>query len=354
VPRRWRWTSALRLCGAAPLLAALLAGCEPVRKALAPPAIVSDAANLVEPSQRAAIEEQHALLRADYGIDYRVETARGVGDLDRYAVERFASLSVGSAGRGGRGLLLVIDAESDELRVEVGRALEGAFPDAFVAYVEQRQMVPFFRAGRVGDGVLATTELLVGRLQREVARGGLGELPTHGSAGGGARTRARIDEPADRPARAAADVTAAETPEATVARYLSAMRARNADPQLDLYSSASRDLLAGMVMTPAQMDTLVETYRECRAEPARLDPTGSRAVLRHPLAQRRCAPWFLVREGARWRLDLATSWAVVRFGRDNSWHFARDVGHPYEFAFDDWRFDRNGFAREEPMNRRSP
>jgi uncharacterized membrane protein YgcG len=68
-----------------------------------------------------------------------------------------------------RGLLLVIDA--DQVRLEVGYTLEGVLPDAFAAYVEHRQMVPFFERGRVADGILSTTELIVTRAQMDnVAR----------------------------------------------------------------------------------------------------------------------------------------------------------------------------------------
>jgi hypothetical protein len=139
------------------------------------------------------------------------------------------------------------------------------------------------------------------------------------------------------------DVLAGDTPEATAAAYLDAMRARNSDPRLDLYSAETRTMLARWVVTPAQMETLVRTYRGCRAEPARIDPSGERAVVRYPAAARGCAPWFLTREAGRWRLDLATAASAIRFGRDNSWHFAPGAEHPYAFAFADWTLDRNGY-----------
>jgi uncharacterized protein len=340
VSGRWGSTSARAIA-----LVLLAASATFAIRAARAPEIVRDAAGLLAPEQRRAIAEQHAFLRRDHGIDYRVETLRGAGDLDRVAVERFEALAVGSAGRGERGLLLVIDADADEVRLEVGYGLEGAFPDAFVAWVEQRQMVPFFQARRVGYGILAATELVVARAQEESARGGFAELPVAGSGGGGARTRARIGEPPEPPSHPAQDVAPGDTPEATVAAYLEAMAARNPNPDLALYSAATRAMLAGWVMTPAQMDTLSRTYRDCAAEPVRLDPTGTRAVIRHPATERRCAPWFLVREDGHWRLDLATASAAIRFGRSNAWHFAAGAAHPYAFAFEDWRFDRNGFPQ---------
>jgi len=100
------------------------------------------------------------------------------------------------------------------------------------------------------------------------------------------------------------------------------------------------------VMTPAQMDNLVSTYHHCQAQPTRFDDQGSRAVIRYPVAQRHCAPWFFQRDGDVWQLDLTMMSQAVRFGRDNSWHFDPSVHHPYEFGFADWRFDEKGYPFE--------
>jgi len=104
-------------------------------------------------------------------------------------------------------------------------------------------------------------------------------------------------------------------------------------------------MLADRVVTPAQMDAINRTYRSCRPEPTRVDARGRRAVIRYGVEQRRCAPWLLVREDDRWRLDLVESQRAIRFGAGNAWHFAERPEGPYAFAFSDWRLDRNGFPR---------
>jgi uncharacterized protein len=80
---------------------------------------------------------------------------------------------------------LVIDADQDLVRLEVSYALVGAFPDAFVAYVEQRQMAPFFERGRVADGILATTEMIVTRAQNAAANAGFESEAWIAGSGGG-------------------------------------------------------------------------------------------------------------------------------------------------------------------------
>jgi uncharacterized protein len=204
-------------------------------------------------------------------------------------------------------------------------------------------MVAFFRAGRVADGILAATELIVTRAQEAEARHAFVAPSREGAAGGGAAARAAFGAGPDGSFRSGPDVAARETPQETVAGYLEAMRARNGNPSLELYSRETREILRDWVVTAAQMDAVVRAYRRCRADPARLDEAGRRAVVRYPVDERQCTPWFLVREEDRWQLDLATSQRVLRFGAGNAWHFALGADHPYGFAFSDWRFDSRGF-----------
>lgn len=306
------------------------------------PAPVMDGAGLLSGDQRAAIEAQHRFLLADHDVDYRVVTVSGSENLDLLAAKRFAELDVGAGSRAGRGLLLVIDAARDEVRLEVGRSLEGNFPDGFVAYVERRQLVPFFRAGRVGDGVLAATELLVGRIQGERTHMAWNDGDAdRGSAGGGARAPAEIGRGDDGALRRGPAVAASATPEGTVRAYLDAMRARNGSADLDLYSPATRVFLRERVLTAAQMDSVSRTYRACHPDAARI--SGSRAVIRYAPRERVCAPFFLLLEDGRWRLDLEAASRVLHFGRSNAWRIERSVPSPYAFAFEDWKFDVHGF-----------
>jgi uncharacterized protein len=314
----------------------------------APPDLVLDEAKLFSAEQEQTLSEFHRYLASDHDIDYRVVTGRGFADINRRAVETFAALDVGRSQTAGRGLLLMIDAEADRVRLEVGYSLEGIFPDAFIAYVEARQMVPFFRAERVADGVLATSELIIDRVQRAKAGGGYeGEVWLPGSGGAGATRQAEIGAGYRRPEARVQTVTGAgRSPAETLKRYLRAMAAHDAQPDLPLYTPETRAMLAGWVMTRAQMDNLVDSYRRCGASTERRDAAGDFAVIRYPIADRHCAPWFFRRVGAEWQLDLAVMQSAIRFGRNNAWRLVPEVRHPYGFAFDDWHFDSSGFPRD--------
>ena len=107
----------------------------------APPSGVTDTAGLLTPEQRIAISVQHEQLLRDHDVDYRVDVANDAGDLLVYGVRRFRELEVGSRSQSQRGLLLVLDPSQGRVRVEVGQNLEGVFSDAFVAYLETRQLL---------------------------------------------------------------------------------------------------------------------------------------------------------------------------------------------------------------------
>ena len=307
-----------------------------------PPPFVRDQAQLLTEQQARTIAMHHAYLLKDHDIDYRVVSVRNGGDINRYAEATFDELRVGSLSRNGRGLLLVIDAGQDRIRLEVARALEGAFPDIFVAYIERDQMVPFFRVGRIADGVLATTELIVTRAQQ--ARAGREFEPDSlapETAGGGAANPAEISRGAS-PQRARPDASAATSPQATLAVYLAAMREHNVRADLDLYTADTRAMLGRWVVTPAQMENLYKTYSGCAPEAARIDESKRYAVIRYAADERLCSPWFFRWEHDRWRLDLVTPQRAIRFGRNNAWRLVAPIAE-YVFAFDDWAFDRSGY-----------
>lgn len=310
-----------------------------------PDAWVDDRAALLSAAQRAGVAQYHAALRAAHDIDYRVLTLERAGDVNVDAYRYFEAADVGARSAGGRGLLLVVDTAADRVRLEVSTSLEGVYTDAFTAYVQNRQMVPFFRTGRVADGILATTELIVTRAQE--AEAGNAFLPPMDSEarGGGATARARIGagaptRPEPGPAMPGLD-PAGLGPLDVVALYHAAMAARDARTDSALYSAATVRMLGDRVMTPAQMDHVARTYAGCAVNGVRI--RDELAVVRYGVSQRQCAPYFLRLEDAAWRLDLAAMSATIGFNHENEWHFRLPVPERYRFALDGWRLDRNGF-----------
>lgn len=304
------------------------------------PELVEDRVGLLADAERERLGDHHALLRADHGIDYRVVIGREFGDLDRFAVDYFRRHELDAGGNAGRGLLLVLDVAANEVRLEVGYGLEAVFVDAFVAYLEARQMTEFFAVGRVADGILASTELIVA--QAETAGGEV--LPAlAGSGGAGARMPARLGEGVAAPSETQVEAGDSASPRDVLAAYRHAMQQRNDNPELAIYGRETRRMLADWVMTPAQMDNMAQSLAACPIARELTAADGRRVVLLAPLAERRCPPYFFIREGQAWRLDLAGMMQVVRFGRDNRWRLEVEALGPYGFGFEALALDANGY-----------
>lgn len=303
---------------------------------------VADHTSLLDQNELDRITRFHDYLLADHDIDYRIVIDRNIDDINQFAARYFRDRKVGAASNSGLGLLLVLDPQANEVRLEVSYALESTYTDAFVAYVEHRQMTEFFAANRISDGILATTELLITRATN--AANGL-DPTTEGwaaaSGGGGARVNARIGEgPAGRQDDDVA-TEEGESPRDVLDRYQQAMKDRNNNPRLSIYSKQTREMLGQRVMTPAQMDNVAKSLSRCK--PEKLFRRNNRAVLRYPIEARTCSPYFFLREDDQWHLDFTVMINAIRFGRNNEWRLVPGYTGPYGFAFADLRFDRNGY-----------
>ena len=306
-----------------------------------PHEMVIDEASLFDEREIDALADYHAYLLAEYGIDYRILTTGDGGDVNRLANRTYRDRKVGSHSKQGRGLLLVIDTASQHVRLEVGVSLEAVYVDAFIAYIERDQMLPFFRQQRLADGILATTEMIITRAQNaEQNRSYQDELWFTGSAGAGATTSIVT---ASMRQTSQDQIESGLSPRETLQAYAEAMASTNLRPDLGIYTMETRRLLADWVVTPAQADNAARSIRQCGNAVTLTSENGQFAVMRYPVEKRQCNPYFFRLDVDRWQLDLATMQRAIRFGRSNQWHFQPGMDHPYNFGFTDWRFDNNGY-----------
>jgi len=220
---------------------------------------VDDRGGLLKTEQLIHLNNYHHLLLRNLNIHFQLTIlAESPDDPDRKAVELFDTLGLGETTGGARGVLLLVDPVGEQVRLEIGYDLEGTFPDGFVAYLEREQMAPFFAAGRVGDGVEATVELLVGRSLGEVPadfQGGKVELK-HLSGGAGARSPMPIgDGIQTKPVvENEEDFAAQPSPRQTLERYLEILQQHVKDPDLCIYTPESRNFFRKWLVTDAQQD----------------------------------------------------------------------------------------------------
>lgn len=333
------------ICSMMLILSLLLAGCGD--------RYIDDRAGLMSTQEQMRLHSFQKKLEDELDIELQVVVlSDSPGDLDQAAVALFEKREIGRRTKGARGVLLLIDPAGKQVRMEIGYDLEGIFPDAFVGYVEQRQMAPFFAAGRIGAGIEATVELVVGKAMEAVdagayapddAAGGLAHL----SGGAGARTSAGIGEGVAKkqPLEDASGFGAQPSPRETLALYLQVLRERVKDPELGIYTPDTRAFFRKWLVTDAQQDNEFRSLEKHLAR-GRIFKRDNRAVIRFPVSEREIPPYFLVRGEEGWMLDFASMNRVIAFNHRNQWHF-QTCEHPFMFAFEDWRFDRGGFPHEE-------
>lgn len=312
---------------------------------------LDDQADLLSKESRQRIIAYHRALLTDFEIHCKIVTlARPSEDLNGAAVDLFDDLGA-STGR-ARGLLFLVDPLGEQVRIEVGYDLEHIFPDAFVGYIERRQMVPFFQRGMVGAGIEATEELFITRIQRSStgqpfdAATELGSIG-HYTGGGGARQEVAIGSGrlADQPATADPDsYQPGATPEQSLAVYRQVLLDRVKDPNLPLYTQHTRKFLSSWVVTDAQQENALRSLSEATVDQVLV--SGNQAVIRFPVLHRTHPPYFLENHGQGWELDFATMNRVIRMNHRNMWHFTSQE-HRYMFGFTDWKFDPNGFPIAE-------
>lgn len=129
---------------------------------------VTDQISLLPAERRAALEARLEAFERDKGSQVAVLI---VATTQPETIEQY-SIRVVDAWKLGReqpddGVLLLVAQSDRALRIEVGRGLEGAIPDAIAKRVIEETIVPSFRAGDFAGGIEAGVEALLGLIQGE-------------------------------------------------------------------------------------------------------------------------------------------------------------------------------------------
>lgn len=146
----------------------LLAGVLPVQadsdrllNSLRPAGYVSDFANVMNPSDRAAVGQTLTELEQKTGAQVAVVTLKSLegGQIDDFANRLFARWGIGKKGK-DNGLLLIASIEDRKVRIETGYGFEGVLPDAAAGRLIDQYVRPAFRAGDYSGGLRKGAEAL--------------------------------------------------------------------------------------------------------------------------------------------------------------------------------------------------
>jgi uncharacterized protein len=119
-----------------------------------PHGFVTDLAGVLPADAVARLTALLTELRAKTGAEIAVLTVDTTAPLDDFTY----ALRVAEAWKPGRrredtGLLVLVAVRDRKLRVLTGYGLEGALPDGLVGEIEDEEMLPAFRGGRMAEGI---------------------------------------------------------------------------------------------------------------------------------------------------------------------------------------------------------
>jgi uncharacterized protein len=127
----------------------------------APAGPVTDRARILDQGTARQLEQIIAEVRARTSAEIAVLTVATTGPvpIQDYAVGVFDAWKIGKRGQ-DNGLLFLVAVEDRRMWIATGYGLEGILPDSKIGTIRDRVILPFFRSGRYGEGILRGTAAL--------------------------------------------------------------------------------------------------------------------------------------------------------------------------------------------------
>lgn len=169
--------NALRAIACIALLAASTASAAQDLQPIPPlTARVTDTTGTLEPAQRAALEAKLEAFEREKGsqLVVLIVPTTQPEDIAQYGIRVADAWKIGRANIDD-GAILIVAKDDRRMRIEVGRGLEGALPDAIAFRIISEGITPHFRQGDYAGGVDEGVERMIGVIRGE-------ELPAPDSA----------------------------------------------------------------------------------------------------------------------------------------------------------------------------
>jgi uncharacterized protein len=149
-----------------PILLLFLLGGIPVfgQKLPDPAGPVNDFAGVLDPRSAASIDALSRALLAKTGVSVVVATVESIepyGSVEQYSIDLATKWGIGSK-KEDNGALLLLAVKERRVRLEVGRGLEGIIPDGLAGQIIDESVIPSFRAGEYGQGMLRGVQAVAG------------------------------------------------------------------------------------------------------------------------------------------------------------------------------------------------
>lgn len=133
-----------------------------------PKGFVNDFAGVISDSEEQMMESLLGNVKTKTGAEVAVVSVKSLDgeSIERYAVDLFAQWGIGQKGK-DNGVLFLIAPKERKMRIEVGYGLEGALPDGLAGDIRDSYVLPAFRQGDYGKGVLNGTVAICSVIGKE-------------------------------------------------------------------------------------------------------------------------------------------------------------------------------------------
>lgn len=272
-------------------------------------------------------------------------------DIDDIAAKLLTNWRIGENTNGLKGILFILSVKEELVRFEIGYDLEYIYTDGFVGYIERDQMAPFFEAGRVQDGIEATLEMIIARVNERIEENTYNPKEkiknssnNYYSGGAGTKEKVQIKEikipdKTNYPDDIQSLFTPQPTPEEAYLLDIEKCKRHIRGYHFDLYTDETREISKNWVFTKAQMDNEV---RDIRGKTFKVIIKGELAIIIFEPQYRNCAPIYLKKNDKGWQLDIATMSKTIHFDMRNQAHIGKSEYVPL-FKENGYTFGLNGF-----------
>ena len=131
-------------------------------------ATVNDFARVIDGASKQELDRRIRALQSATGdtiIVATVPTFQPYADIREYSVKMFENNGKGIGEKGkDNGLLVVVAVEDRKVGIEVGYGLEGYVTDGFAGETIREAILPLFRQGQYGKGLVAGTTRIINRI----------------------------------------------------------------------------------------------------------------------------------------------------------------------------------------------
>ena len=134
-----------------------------------PVGYVNDFAGIIDPDSKARMERIIEVIKKTTGAEIAVVTVKTIepyASIEEYSIDLASKWGIGEKGK-DNGILIITTMKERRIRIEVGYGLEGIIPDGLAGEIIDKSILPYFRSGNYGLGLLKGVEAIAGIIAKE-------------------------------------------------------------------------------------------------------------------------------------------------------------------------------------------